>query len=208
MEDVPERPIVFNHALASTPGPTVLTGGRHPWIADTGASNTIVTDRDNILDYTEIDPTDRRYTYLTSAAALANPTGKGKYQLQFVGTQGKITECKVPCLHFPGLQCNLLAAEKMKKTLGLVYDSEKCVIRKLNSDIIVAHTETQNDVAYIKTAPPTMIMATISARTLHRQLGHCGSKYLKNTARYMDFREEIATSENFNCEPCHLAKSK
>jgi hypothetical protein len=77
--------------------------------------------------------------------------GRGKYQLRLT-VDGLINEYLFSCVYQPDVQCNLLAAERIKESLGLYYDSNDFSIRELDTDRIVGTTETRDHVPCIRIA--------------------------------------------------------
>jgi hypothetical protein len=78
---------------------------RHPWLADTAASQTLVTDLHDILDYKPFIPGDQEYTYATSSGENACAKGRGRYQLHLTA-DGQINKYIINCIYQPNVPCN------------------------------------------------------------------------------------------------------
>lgn len=114
-------------------------------------------------------------------------------------------------IYQPSTPVNLISSKQLKN-MGIGRDTYTDTLVHISTKRELAQIEWSQDIACIKTIPPTvnnnslpqLILATINYATMHRRLFHAGKEVIQRACK--DANIDICDTKVF-CEPCVMAKA-
>jgi hypothetical protein len=209
----------FNLAGPTIPIPVYsAVSFKNRWLVDTGSGKAICTDRDLINNLVVQDLPHERYQAVSGE--MVTPEGYGTTTICFKSPSGTMHRYVLPVLWSPRSPCNVLLAERMKKTLGIWYDSKTLRLRDFKTDEAIGTAEILSDVPWAVIADPQddsnneepFVFASIPLNIWHRRLGHVSFTQMQKNRAVLDLDEHDNNNQDNhsikNCAVCRKSKAK
>lgn len=185
--------------------PSAPPSSRKKWLADTGSSQHICADTSYLISYRPYDRTQRAYEYETSNGQRGRAIGQGTAKISFLLDDGHLNDLIFDCEVDPSGPYNLFSTGLALRMMDIGYNDINLSLQNLHTKTIIGHAYRENDVPFLRLAPPTIQMAAISPMIAHQRLAHAGLP--KQQANQSALGDEIKGPE-FHCAACKQAKSK
>jgi transposase InsO family protein len=183
------------------------------WIADSGASKSIVGDGTALISYESYGPGEAPCRFSCSNGEQGVPQGHGIAVIRLDNGENQYTDLMVNCYYISGLKFNLWATEEAKIQNKVWYCAKDNTIRRMSDDSKIGRTRTVGGVPVVYTVDMKeeitlahAALATVSTTLQHRRLAHVGDARRILTEKTSDLEE--AGELHDICEPCQLGKAK